>query len=69
MVFLILYHWELKYLVNLILNNKRNVLKAKTSKLKENSTIIKTSGWRDGLYIVRAKIGNKIIREQLVVKH
>ncbi len=44
-------------------------LKAKVSKIKNNSTKIQTSGWKDGVYIVRAKIGNKTISKKLVVKH
>ena len=44
-------------------------LKTKTPKLKDKSYKLNTQGWKDGVYIVRAKIGDKIITEKLVVKH
>ncbi|MDO8929902.1 MAG: T9SS type A sorting domain-containing protein [Bacteroidota bacterium] len=44
-------------------------LKTKTQKLKGDKKAINTTGWKDGVYIVRIKIGNEIISEKLVVKH
>lgn len=44
-------------------------LKEKKSKLKTVETKINTAGWKDGIYIVRAKVGDKILSEKLVVKH
>lgn len=45
------------------------VLKLKKDKLKNRSTNLNTSDWKEGIYIVRAKIGEEIISEKLVVKH
>lgn len=44
-------------------------MKTKVQKIKSNRQPISTSGWKDGVYIVRAKIGEKIISGKLVVKH
>lgn len=55
--------WELEVF------DQTQALKAKTNKLKGNSTKIQTSDWKDGVYIVRAKIGDKILTEKLIVKH
>lgn len=44
-------------------------LKTKTQKLKGDKQTIDTIGWKDGVYIVRVKIGKEIISEKLVVKH
>jgi len=44
-------------------------LKAKTQKIKDNKQILSTSGWKDGVYIVRAIIGKDIITGKLIVKH
>ena len=44
-------------------------LKEKKTKLKTAETKISTSNWKDGVYIVRAIVGEKIITEKLVVKH
>ncbi|MDO8930189.1 MAG: T9SS type A sorting domain-containing protein, partial [Bacteroidota bacterium] len=44
-------------------------LKTKTQKLKGDKKAINTTGWKDGVYIVRVKIGKEIISEKLVVKH
>lgn len=44
-------------------------LKEKKTKLKTIETKINISGWMDGVYIVRAKVGDKILSEKLVVKH
>lgn len=45
------------------------LLKEKKTKLKERNTKINTSGWKDGVYIVKAKVGNELLSEKLVVKH
>jgi len=55
--------WELEVF------DQTQALKAKTSKLKGNCTTIQTSNWKDGVYVVRAKIGDKLITGKLVVKH
>jgi len=44
-------------------------LKANIPKARAIKQTINTSGWKDGVYIIRAIIGEKIISEQLVVKH
>ena len=44
-------------------------LKTKTQKLKGDKQTINTTGWKDGVYIVRVKIGKEVISEKLVVKH
>lgn len=45
------------------------LLKMKETKLKGKEYKINTSGWKDGVYIVRVKIDDQIISEKLVVKH
>ncbi len=49
--------------------DQSQMLKAKVSKIKGSSTKIQTSGWKDGVYIVRAKIGDQVVTGKLVVKH
>jgi len=44
-------------------------LKTKLPKEKASKKTISTSDWKDGLYIVRAIIGEKIITEKLWIKH
>jgi len=44
-------------------------IKEKKSKLKETKSKINTNNWKEGIYIVRAKIGDEIISEKLLVKH
>jgi len=44
-------------------------LKEKETKLKTKEAKINTSGWKDGVYIVRAIIGDKVITGKLMVKH
>jgi beta-glucanase (GH16 family) len=55
--------WELEVI------DQMQSLKEKKTKLKGNQTKINTSSWKDGVYIVRAKIGEKLLSEKLVVKH
>lgn len=44
-------------------------LKTKTHKIKGDKQTINTSSWKDGVYIVRVKIGKVVISEKMVVKH
>jgi hypothetical protein len=44
-------------------------LKEKRTKVKGKQTKINTSGWKDGIYIVRALIGEDLISDKLVIKH
>lgn len=44
-------------------------LKVKELKIKENTRIINTLFWKDGVYFVKAQIGKEIISKKLVVKH
>lgn len=44
-------------------------LKEKKTKLKTKETKINTSGWKDGVYIVRATVGDKVVTEKMMVKH
>jgi hypothetical protein len=43
-------------------------MKTKTQKVKGYKQTIITTGWKDGIYIVRAKIGDEILTGKLVVK-
>lgn len=45
------------------------MLKTKIQKIKGNKQSIRTAGWKDGVYIVRAKVGNEILTDKLVIKH
>lgn len=49
--------------------DQSQLLKIKKTKLKARTTTLNTSGWKDGVYIVRAKIGDEVITEKLIVKH
>jgi hypothetical protein len=44
-------------------------LKEKKTKLKTADTKINISNWKEGIYIVRATVGDKIITEKMIVKH
>ncbi|MGD9978879.1 MAG: M4 family metallopeptidase, partial [Bacteroidales bacterium] len=44
------------------------VLKAKKIRLKGSSTVINTSGWQEGVYVVRALYNNEVITGKLIVK-
>ena len=55
--------WELEVYDNM------QTLKEKKIQIKGNQTKLNTSNWKDGVYIVRAKIGEEIISEKLMVKH
>lgn len=43
-------------------------LKTKLPKIKGSIQAIQTSGWKDGIYIVRAKVGNELLTGKLVIK-
>lgn len=45
------------------------ILKLKSDKAKKSNLKINTSGWKEGVYMVRAKIGEAVISGKLVVKH
>lgn len=44
-------------------------MKAKVEKIKNNKQTLNTSGWKEGVYIIRAIIDKDIITGKLVVKH
>lgn len=44
-------------------------MKEKRPKIKGKQTKLNTSSWKDGVYIVRAIIGDEVITEKLIVKH
>jgi hypothetical protein len=44
-------------------------MKEKKTKLKSAETKINTSGWKDGIYIIRAMIDKELVTGKLVVKH
>ena len=49
--------------------DQSHLLKIKKTKLKDRITTLNISGWKDGVYIVRAHIGEEWISGKLVVKH
>jgi hypothetical protein len=49
--------------------SESQMLKTKQTSLRGQSTRIPTAGWKDGVYVVRVKIGKEIITEKLVVKY
>lgn len=44
-------------------------LKLKTPKLKTTNTKINVQDWKEGVYVVRAKIGKEVVSGKLIVKH
>ncbi|MBV5313518.1 MAG: T9SS type A sorting domain-containing protein [Prolixibacteraceae bacterium] len=44
-------------------------LKAKTQRIKGSKQTINTSSWKDGVYMVRAKVGRELVSVKMVVKH
>lgn len=48
--------------------SETQILKEKKTKLKGNSTKLKTSGWKEGVYIIRIKYKDVILQEKLLVK-
>ncbi|MBA4411471.1 MAG: hypothetical protein C0397_18885, partial [Odoribacter sp.] len=55
--------WELEVF------DQSQVQKTKIPKIKDTKYKLNTTGWKDGVYIIRAKIGDDYISEKLVVKH
>ncbi|MDP3442812.1 MAG: T9SS type A sorting domain-containing protein, partial [Ignavibacteria bacterium] len=55
--------WELE------VYDQQQSLKEKKTKIKGKQTKLNTASWKDGVYIVRVKIGDEMISEKLVVKH
>ena len=55
--------WELEVF------DQQKGLKEKRIKIKGKQININTSNWKDGIYLVRIKIGEEIISEKLVIKH
>ena len=53
---------------NLEVYTQTQVLKAKKSRLKGSSTVINTSGWQEGVYVVRVMYNNEVITGKLIVK-
>jgi Glycosyl hydrolases family 16/Secretion system C-terminal sorting domain len=49
--------------------DQQQTLKVKSAQIKGNQSKINTSNWKDGIYLVRVKIGDELISEKLVVKH
>ena len=45
------------------------LLKIKKTRLTARTTTLNTSDWKEGVYIVRAKVGDEVITEKLLVKH
>lgn len=55
--------WELE------VYDQQQSLKEKKIKIKGKQTKLNTSAWKDGVYIVRVRIGDEMISEKLMVKH
>lgn len=49
------------------INDAMRGVKIKSQKVKGNKQTISTIGWKNGVYVVRAKLGNKIISGKLLV--
>ena len=55
--------WELEVF------DQSQVQKTKTAQLKDKKYKLNLRDWKDGIYIIRAKIGDDFISEKLIVKH
>lgn len=44
-------------------------LKVKALKVKGSKQIIRTMGWKEGLYIIKIKVNNKMLCNKLFVRH
>jgi len=44
------------------------ILKEKKTSLKDNKTIINTSGWQEGIYMLRVKHGESLLTGKLIIK-
>lgn len=53
---------------NLEIYDNLQSLKLKKKKLKGKSTVIETHGWKEGIYLVRAKYKEEILQGKLMVK-
>ncbi len=56
------------YTWNLEIYSEIQGLKLKSNNLRGKSTTIKTSGWKDGIYIVKVKTQDQILTGKLVIK-
>lgn len=54
--------WELE------IYTQSQVLKENKTRLKGSNTVINTSGWKEGVYVVRAKYKDEILTGKLIVK-
>lgn len=54
---------------NLEVYDQMQVLKIKSHTIKDKTYHLNTSDWKEGIYIVRAIIGDKVITQRLVIKH
>ncbi|MGQ7868298.1 S8 family serine peptidase [Sunxiuqinia sp. sy24] len=48
--------------------NQGQQLKARKQKIIGSQTTLNTSGWKEGVYIIRAKVNGEVLTEKLVVK-
>lgn len=48
--------------------NQGQQLKARKQKIKGSQATLNTSGWKEGVYIIRAKVNGEVLTEKLVVK-
>lgn len=55
--------WEL------VVYGTNQELKTKSQKIKNKTHKINTQGWKDGVYIIRAKVDGKPITGKLIIKH
>ncbi len=54
--------WEIE-----VYNNSQGLKKKKT-KLKGKNTVIQTTGWKTGIYIVQVKYKNMVLHGKLLIK-
>jgi Zn-dependent metalloprotease len=55
--------WELE------VYSTNQLLQARNGKIKDKSYKFNTTAWKEGVYVVRAKVGDKILTGKIVVKH
>ncbi|MGQ7868304.1 T9SS type A sorting domain-containing protein [Sunxiuqinia sp. sy24] len=48
--------------------NQGQQLKARKQKIIGSQTTLNTTGWKEGVYIIRAKVNGEVLTEKLVVK-
>jgi hypothetical protein len=56
--------WDLE-----VYNSSTQSLKTKVTNIEDNKQTVNTSAWKEGVYVVRAKVGDKILTGKIVVKH